>query len=183
LCSSIKNEATLEEARIREFLASDYARLVAGLSFLAGSYANAEEAVQEALARAWERSERGEHIESLTAWVAVVATNRLRSALRHLLVERRVRTAMEARIETLISAGTDEADERLDVARSIGRLPRRQREVVVLFYFADLSVREIAAALSMNEGAVKGAMHRARASIARSLADDAHREEADEPRR
>jgi RNA polymerase sigma-70 factor, ECF subfamily len=173
----------LEEARIREFLSNDYARLVVGLSFLAGGYANAEEAVQDALARAWERAERGENIESLTAWVAVAATNRLRSALRHLLVERRVRTELESRIRELVSSGAETTDERLDVARAIGRLPRRQREVVVLFYFADLTVREVAGALSMNEGAVKGALHRARESIGCALAEATPQEEVNEPRR
>jgi RNA polymerase sigma-70 factor (ECF subfamily) len=69
------------------------------------------------------------------------------------------------------------------VARSIARLSRRQREVVVLFYFADLTVREVAGALSMNEGAVKGALHRARESIGSALAEATTREEANEPRR
>jgi RNA polymerase sigma-70 factor, ECF subfamily len=139
--------------------------------------------VQDALARAWERAERGENIESLPGWVAVVATNRLRSSLRHLLVERRVRTEMESRIDGLVASGMDQADQRLDVARSIARLSRRQREVVVLFYFADLTVREVAGALSMNEGAVKGALHRARESIGSALAEATTREEANEPRR
>jgi RNA polymerase sigma-70 factor, ECF subfamily len=183
LMSRTRARHPLEEARIREFLSNDYARLVVGLSFLAGGYANAEEAVQDALARAWERAERGENIESLTAWVAVAATNRLRSALRHLLVERRVRTELESRIRELVSSGAETTDERLDVARAIGRLPRRQREVVVLFYFADLTVREVAGALSMNEGAVKGALHRARESIGRALAEATPQEEVNEPRR
>lgn len=139
--------------------------------------------MQDALARAWERAERGENIESLPGWVAVVATNRLRSSLRHLLVERRVRTEMESRIDGLVASGMDQADQRLDVARSIARLSRRQREVVVLFYFADLTVREVAEALSMNEGAVKGALHRARESIGRALAEATPREEANEHRR
>jgi RNA polymerase sigma-70 factor (ECF subfamily) len=154
--------------------------LVAGLTFLAGGRENAEEAVQDALARAWERSERGEQIESLTGWVAVVATNHLRSGFRHLLVERRGRSFLSVndRRSTI-----DETDDRLDIARSIGRLPRRQREVVVLFYFADLPIRAIAEALSTNEGSVKSALHRARESIGQSLADTPLREEADEPRR
>jgi RNA polymerase sigma-70 factor, ECF subfamily len=183
LVASIENEAALEEARIREFLAGDYARLVAGLSFLAGSYANAEEAVQEALARAWERSERGEHIQSLTGWVAVVATNRVRSSVRRFLVDRRARRRMEPGVEDHVLRQPDEADERVDVERAIAQLTRRQREVVVLFYFADRSVREIADALSTTEGAIKSALHRARESIARSLAQEPQPEEADDARR
>jgi sigma-70-like protein len=81
----------LDEPTIRDFIAGDYRRLVAGLTRLAGDRGTAEEAVQEAMAQAWERSDRGEHIESLTGWVAVVATNLLRSAFRRRLLERRAR--------------------------------------------------------------------------------------------
>jgi DNA-directed RNA polymerase specialized sigma24 family protein len=78
----------LQDDDLHRFLASDYRRLVAGLSLLAGRAA-AEDAVQEGLCRAWERSLRGERIESLPSWVAVVATNLLRSRVRRLLAERR----------------------------------------------------------------------------------------------
>jgi DNA-directed RNA polymerase specialized sigma24 family protein len=67
------------------FLDCDYRRLVAGLALVAGSLAAAEDAVQEALARAWERGLRGEQIISLSGFVAVVATNLLRSRFRRLL--------------------------------------------------------------------------------------------------
>ena len=59
----------LDEGTIREFLVATYPRLVAAVALISGSRAAAEDAVQEALARAWERSERGEQIESLPAWV------------------------------------------------------------------------------------------------------------------
>ena len=53
----------LDEADVREFLAADYPRMVAAVALVAGSRAAAEDAVAEALARAWERSERGETID------------------------------------------------------------------------------------------------------------------------
>ncbi|TMK96344.1 MAG: SigE family RNA polymerase sigma factor, partial [Actinobacteria bacterium] len=66
----------MDEQTIRGFLATDYPRLVAAVSLACGSRAAAEDAVQEALARAWER---GEHIEALRAWVMKVAINLVRS--------------------------------------------------------------------------------------------------------
>jgi RNA polymerase sigma-70 factor (ECF subfamily) len=68
----------LTELEIREFLARDYARLVNAMTLVCGSMPAAEDAVQEALARAWERSERGQDIGSLPAWVTTVARNLLR---------------------------------------------------------------------------------------------------------
>ena len=65
----------VDEVALREFLHTDYPRLVAAVALASGSRPAAEDAVQEALLRAWERSEKGEDIESLNAWVTTVALN------------------------------------------------------------------------------------------------------------
>src|SRR5438876_11667136 len=87
----------LDELTIRAFLATEYARRVAGVALACGSRAAAEDAVQEALARAWERSERGEQYDSLRAWVMRVAINLTRSAYRRTRAERRAREKLAAR--------------------------------------------------------------------------------------
>src|SRR3989442_283397 len=94
-------EPDLDETTIRLFLETEYRRLLAGFPLLADGEALAEEAVQEALVRAWERSQRGEQIESLTAWVAAVAANILRSGVRRRIVERRARRRLATRGDTL----------------------------------------------------------------------------------
>ena len=63
---------------------------------MAGSRAAAEDAVAEALARAWERTDRGDAIDSLPAWVTRVALNLSKSRLRRLRIEARHRGAAEA---------------------------------------------------------------------------------------
>jgi RNA polymerase sigma-70 factor (ECF subfamily) len=162
----------LEESEIRAFLASDYPRLVAGLGVVLGGRVAAEDAVQEALARAWERSMRGEQIESLRGWVAVVAMNLLRSRLRRLGVEFRATERIAARDQ----AGHPHADptpgsseERLDLAHALRALPRRQREALVLHYFGGLGIADIARALHTRPGAVKQLLHRGRRSLANAL--------------
>ena len=60
----------VDDGTIRAFLLNDYARVVAAVTLASGSRAAAEDAVQEALVRAWTRTERGEQIESLAVWVA-----------------------------------------------------------------------------------------------------------------
>src|SRR5439155_8336267 len=87
-------ETALDEQAIRAFLATEYPRVVAAISLACGSRAAAEDAVQEALARAWER---GEHIETLRAWVMKVAINLVRSGFRRMLAERRARERMANR--------------------------------------------------------------------------------------
>jgi|SRR5438128_1428857 len=86
----------MDEAEIRWFLEKDYARLVNAMTILGGSPAAAEDAVQEALGRAWELGERGGRIDSLPAWVAVVSRNLLRDRIRRALAERRARPCRAA---------------------------------------------------------------------------------------
>jgi RNA polymerase sigma-70 factor (ECF subfamily) len=164
----------LIEADIREFLLTGYPRLVAGLTLMAGSRAAAEDAVQEAVARAWERSQRGEPIDSLPAWVTRVAVNLSRSRWRRSRVEQRGR-------ERIGGAGgpahrDDRPEDRIDVRRALAALPRRQREATVLRYYLGLDVAEVAAALGVTEGTAKTTLYRARQTLAAALGD--HDEQA-----
>lgn len=143
--------------------------MVNAMALVGGSFAAAEDAVQEALGRAWEAAERGRHIESLTAWVTVVARNLLRDRFRRLRVERRARGRMHAGPE---GPGPEAVERRTDLSRALAGLPRRQREVAVFRYYLDLEVSEIAAALGIPEGTVKSGLHRARRSLARALGED-----------
>jgi RNA polymerase sigma-70 factor, ECF subfamily len=129
-----------------------------------GSAATAEDAVQEALARAWERSERGEQIQSLRAWVAVVAMNLSRSRWRRARAERRA-WAASAPVEPRAS----DDEEAIDVRRALRALPARQREATVLRYYLGLDVDEVAGAMGVSSGTVKTSLHRARGALARSL--------------
>jgi RNA polymerase sigma-70 factor (ECF subfamily) len=133
----------------------------------------AEDAVEEALARAWERSERGERIESLKAWVFKVATNHVRSGFRRLAAERRAKVLLEGggrhRADGL--GQTDPSDDLVDLRRALAALPRRQREATVLRYYLDMDVREIAEALGVNEGTAKTTLFRARRALAEALGE------------
>jgi RNA polymerase sigma factor (sigma-70 family) len=123
--------------------------------------------VQEAVARAWERSQRGERIESLPAWVTRAAVNLSRSRWRRMRVEARSREqlAPAARPEGAVS------DARIDVRRALAALPRRQREATVLRYYLGLDVREVAEALGVTEGTAKTTLFRARQALAAALGE------------
>lgn len=162
----------LPEASVAEFLQHDYQRLVAGLALVARSQAAAEDAVQEALARAWEQVLRGKQVQSLRGFVAVAATNLLRSRFRRLLVEQRARQRLGEQLNGASpqsAAQLATADLRVDLARALQALPRRQREAVVLHYFADLSIQDIALALHARPNTAKGLLHRGRRSLLRIL--------------
>ena len=147
-----------------------YPRLVAGVALITGSRAAAEDAVQEALARAWERSERGEQIESLPAWVTRVAMNLSKSRLRRMRVEAKHRA--DVRVHEVAESGAA-TDSRIDIGRALAELPHRQREVTVLRYYLGLNVGEIARTIELNEGTVKTSLFRARKALAAVLGEPA----------
>lgn len=166
---SRRRRPKLDEEVIRDFLASDYPRLVAAVTLMCDSRPAAEDAVQEALARAWERTDRGEQIESLKAWVAKVAVNLVRSGFRRLMAERRAKQRLAS--SSAPPHPLVRVEEAVDARRALAALPRRQREAIVLRYYLDLDVREIAAALGITEGTAKTTLFRARNSLARALGD------------
>jgi RNA polymerase sigma-70 factor (ECF subfamily) len=153
----------LDEVSIRDFLEAEYPRVVAAVAMISDSRPAAEDAVCEALARAWERSERGERIESLAAWVTTVAMNLSRSRWRRLMAERRARERWAP------PQAEPDADRSVDVQRALGRLSHRQRQAVVLHYYLGYDVRDVAGLLSVAEGTAKSTLHRARDALGRAL--------------
>jgi len=160
----------IDELQIREFLGGSYPKLVTAVAVMCGSRAAAEDAVQEALARAWERSLRGEDIRNLEAWVRTVAVNLSRSAIRRIRAERRAgqRLGDDPRLGGLALAPSPD---RVDVLQALARLPRRQREATVLRYYLGLDLAEISDALGVRVGTTKTTLHRARLALAKSLGE------------
>jgi RNA polymerase sigma-70 factor (ECF subfamily) len=162
----------IDESDIRAFLAERYAGLVAAVTLACGDASLAEDSVQEAIVRAWERSERDEPIERLDAWVATAALNLTRSGIRRRMAERRARKRL---IEATPVA--DVSPDRVDVTRALAALPRRQRDAVVLRYFLELTTAETAEAMGTSEGTVKSQLWKARTHLESALALDTDEEE------
>jgi RNA polymerase sigma factor (sigma-70 family) len=141
--------------------------VVNAVAFAGIGFAQAEDAVQEALVRAWIAGERDQTILRLDAWVAVTAWNLSRSGLRRVGAERRARERLAAgSVEGRSSPPSEDA---VDIARAMAGLPRRQREVAVLRYRLQLTTKETPSALQISEGTVKRALADARAALSRSL--------------
>jgi RNA polymerase sigma-70 factor, ECF subfamily len=132
-----------------------------------------DDAVQEALMRAWRRraSCRGEdHLP----WVRQIARN---EALR-LLDRRRTRSERELLDdERFLSGVSDDAAEeatedllrRLQVGEVVGRLSVDDRRLLALRYAKDLSQPEVARMLGIPEGTVKVRLHRLRGRLRKEL--------------
>jgi RNA polymerase sigma-70 factor, ECF subfamily len=151
----------LDDATIERFVREDYARVVKAVAFVTGDPSGAEDAVQEAVARAWLHKQP---IDALPAWVASVALNVSRSGWRRIGAERR---AIE-RLQAPSAPGEPDPDE-VDLRRAMATLPRRQREVAVLRYLLQFDTKETAAALRVSEGTVKNSLSKARDALAARL--------------
>lgn len=137
---------------------------------MVGDLATAEDVVQDAfegLHRGWQ----GLHQPSSSlAYLRSSVLNRCRSVHRRAAVRRK----HAARLASP-PAQPDElpaAAERSELAQALRRLPRRQREVLVLRYYLDLDAAEIAATLRITQGAVRATVSRGLAALARELGED-----------
>ena len=78
----------------------------------------------------------------------------------------------------VVPAGVDGVGpDRLDVRDALGRLPERQRTAVVLRYYADLPLADVAEVMGVAVGTVKSTLHAALASLRIDLEDEELRDE------
>ena len=118
----------------------------------------AEDATQEAFARAFERWSRLRGEPWVVGWVLTTALNILRRAMR--------RTREEPREVHLKPRRDDDVDEAIDLWHAIRHLPRRQAEAVVLYYVLDLPVADVAEVMGCRDGTAKTHLDRGRQRLA-----------------
>jgi RNA polymerase sigma-70 factor (ECF subfamily) len=143
-----------------DFYQASYPRLVGQLTVMTGSLEDAEDAVQEAFARASTRWARLRAYDAPEAWVRRVALNLATSGLRRA----RRQLAALGRLGA-VTAESAHLIDRLAIQAGLRRLPLRQRQVLVLHYGADLPVEEVARQLRVPTGTVKSRLARARAAL------------------
>lgn len=128
-----------------------------------GDRAVAEDATQEAFARALERWPRLREQPWVTGWVTSTALNAARRLQRH---RRWLHGAEVAPVKAAMGVDAAGAVELWQVVRA---LPRRQREAVTLHYLADLPVAEVARLMGCREGTVKAHLAHARKALRAQL--------------
>jgi RNA polymerase sigma factor (sigma-70 family) len=144
----------------------EHARLVHSLFVLSGSLDVARDAADEAFARALENWGRVATMRSPAGWTYRVAVNVLRRSMRR----RKQEAVLLSKTAPSRAAEPVELPDR-EVWNAVSRLGRRQREVIVLRYIADLSEADIASALRRRRGTVASDLSRARAALSRLLPD------------
>jgi RNA polymerase sigma-70 factor, ECF subfamily len=130
---------------------------------------DAEDALQEATLRAWERLPQLREAAGWTPWFRRIA---VRTAIDH---ARRGYHSREVPLGPEAAAGPDPssaADERMTLLAAIGSLPADDRAIVGLRYGADLQVADVADALDIRLGTAKARLHRALGRLRAALGEE-----------
>jgi RNA polymerase sigma-70 factor (ECF subfamily) len=160
------------------FYAAGYRRVVGHLFLTTGDIGEAEDCVQEAYARAWQRWSRVSRHPAPEAWVRTVAyrlsVSSWRKAVNRLSAHRR--NADDAQVPGL-------TPDHLALVAALRQIPAEQRSAIVLYHLVGWSVQEIAAQTGTAEGTVKARLSRGRKALSVHLSDRADDGAIGEPAR
>ncbi len=153
---------------VTELYSEHYRALVRLAAMLVRDTQTAEEVVQDAFVAMHDGWQRLRDTEKALAYLRQAVVNRSRSVLRH-------RTVVDKNLQNappdMPSAehGAMVLLERDAVVAALRDLPDRQREAIVLRYYADLSEAEIAATMGISRGAVKSHTSRGMSALRTAL--------------
>ena len=153
---------------VTELFTEHHLGLVRLALLMVGDLATAEDVVQDAFEQLHRRWRGLRQQSSALDYARSAVLNNCRSVLRRRLVARR----HEPRIAGPAPYGTDAAvalEQRSELVDAFRALPRRQREVLALRYYLDMSVADTAATLHISESAVRSTASRGLAGLARVL--------------
>ena len=119
---------------------------------------DAEDATQEVLLKLYLRCEPFDGPDHAKHWLIQVTLNHCRSVWRS---PWRQRVSLEELAASIPFAGREDSE----LFQSVMALPEQHRTVLYLFYYEELSVREIAAALRISETSVTSRLSRARKKL------------------
>lgn len=143
---------------------NEYPRVFIAVSVVcAGNHARAEDATNDAFAKAFERWDSVSEMESPTAWVTKVAINRAKRGLR-----RRTRRIELLNAERMHTSVTD-PETGLDLWDSLSTLTPRQRRAIVLRYIEDLPQQQVADEMGVAVGTASATLSQARGHLRSEL--------------
>jgi RNA polymerase sigma-70 factor (sigma-E family) len=156
--------AATRQDTLTELYLRHYSPMVRLAVLLTGDQQTAEDVVQDAFAGmylAWDR------LGNPDAALRAAVVNKSRSVLRHRAVVDR--NPPEAPRDMPSAEHGAMIRIELSAVAALGTLSRRQREAVILRYYADLPEAETAAAMGIRPGSVKSHAHRGMAALRREL--------------
>ncbi|MEW1779318.1 sigma-70 family RNA polymerase sigma factor [Streptomyces sp. NPDC086777] len=155
-------------------LDADQERRVRAVLALGGvPQADLPDGVQQVRLRLLERAASGQEApRDVSAWAAVVASRLAMDWHRAKRRQERLGERLASLRQPDHAAGEDSRLLSVAVARGLDELPDAQRQILVLRFYADLPVRDIAGELGIPEGTVKSRLHTAVRALRARLHED-----------
>ena len=157
--------------RLTLLYVAHYRRLVRLAAHLTADPDGAEEVVQDAYVKVAGRWGGLRDLDRAEAYLRQTVVNLARSRVRHRSVVDR-HPPGDSRDEASAEAGALSRLQHVALLGALARLPHRQREALVLRYYADLSEAQIAATMGISAGAVKSHASRGLAALRPLLAEE-----------
>jgi RNA polymerase sigma-70 factor (sigma-E family) len=149
----------------RVFFDAEFVSLRRLAFMLTGDWSEAEDLAQDTMVRtykAWDRIKG----DSPMAYARTALLNRHRSKLRRVQVEAKYAFARRTPAEVV-----EERDDAVTLLAALKVLPPRERQAVVLRFYEDRPIAEVAELLEVPPGTVKSMTHRALARLREELGD------------
>ena len=159
-------------AAVQDLFREHWLELVRLATVMVGDVATAEDVVQDAFERLHRSWHRLREPASGLAYARSSVLNGCRSVHRRAAVARKYGPRLAAPLGAASPDASAAADATSQVVTALQSLTRRQREVIVLRYYADLDTAEIAGTLRLTQSAVRATIGRALAAMARALEED-----------
>lgn len=135
------------------------------LSFTKSS-ADAEDIMQNTFVKLWNYSKPFENDDHIDKWLTAVCVNESKDFLKNPFRKRNVP------IDEIVGLSHNDKTENIDLFKAVMSLPLKERTVVHLFYYEDMSVIQISGVLNIKESAVKTRLFRARKRLKTILGDE-----------
>jgi RNA polymerase sigma-70 factor, ECF subfamily len=149
------------------FFRREYPTLVGVATALTSDVDDAEDLVQDTMVQVLLRWKRVQSLQRPGGWAHRVLVNRCIGWMRR----RRTHAGYLARLRRQEPVTAGPSIESLAFWSAVRQLPSRHQQVMALHYAGDLSVEEVAEILQVPAGTIRSDLTRARAAIARLLAD------------
>lgn len=130
------------------------------------NHTDSEDILQNVFLKLWKYQKPFEDTSHIDKWLTRVCVNESKNYIKSPFKKRSVP------LENADSKYQFDNEYDHDLFKAVMSLPKKQSTVIHLFYYEDLSVKEIADVLKIKDSAVKTRLHRARTQLKQLLGDE-----------
>ncbi len=171
-CRIIELLKQQSENAVNELVGKYGMRLLRAAYLLCGNHADAEEIVQDTLITSVKSIKRFRGKSAFYTWLHGILINKTR----HLLRKRKNHSAIDEIPEPVDENNhfkqIDQKNLRENLLKTVNNLSFCYREVVILRFFEDFKIAEIAEALKISKGTVKSRLHYALKKLRTTISDE-----------